>query len=263
MVAGADLAATIGFHERSQVIKVVASGGVLTPASPPGQVTYGLAELQAVVTEAHHAGLRVAAHAIGTQGIKDALRAGVDSVEHGFYLDDEAIDLLLAREVYLVPSLSGIHWSLHHPDAAAQLEPWLRAKCESVRDGRHRCFERAAQAGVRFATGTDVGTPFDFHGNVATEVALLREYCSSAADALFAATRHAAANLGLLDRCGTLEPGKDADVLIVDGDPLADLGVLAQVRHVLRAGEVVNTAPVRTGTHPRRSASKAEPQPMR
>jgi imidazolonepropionase-like amidohydrolase len=215
-------------------IKVMSTGGLLTPGVTAGRTAFAFEELKVLVDEAHHAGLRVATHAIGNEGIKNALRAGVDSVEHGFYLDDEAIELLLARDdVYLVPTLAGVEGALAHGD---ELAPWLRAKSQAVVEDRAASFRRAHAAGVRFAAGTDAGTPFNAHGGLPEEIALMAEIGLSPAEALIAATRHAAGNLGLADRIGTIEVGKVADLLLVEGDPLADLGALRKVRQVIQAG---------------------------
>jgi len=215
-------------------VKVMATGGLLTPGVTAGRTAYAPAELAVLVEEAHNAGLRVATHAIGLQGIKNALRAGVDSVEHGFYLDDEAIELLLARDdVFLVPTLMGVECALASGDALA---PWLRAKSEAVVADREESFRRAHAAGVRFAAGTDAGTPFNHHGGLAEEIALMTRVGLTPAEALVAATRHAAANLGWGDRIGTIEVGKVADLVLVDGDPLDDLGALRRIRQVFQAG---------------------------
>ncbi|WP_238006437.1 amidohydrolase family protein [Dactylosporangium sp. AC04546] len=227
-------ATRLAVKEGAGFIKVMSTGGLLTPGVTAGRTAYAPEELKVLVEEAHHAGLRVATHAIGNEGIKNALRAGVDSVEHGFYLDDEAIELLLARDdVYLVPTLAGVECALASGD---RLAPWLRAKSEAVVADREASFRRAHAAGVRFAAGTDAGTPFNRHGGLPEEIALMTRIGLSPAEALVAATRHAAANLGLADRIGTIEAGKVADLILVDGDPLADISALRRVRQVIQGG---------------------------
>ncbi|GAA2577288.1 amidohydrolase family protein [Dactylosporangium fulvum] len=227
-------ATRLAVKEGAGFIKVMSTGGLLTPGVTAGRTAYAPEELKVLVGEAHNAGLRVATHAIGTEGIKNALRAGVDSVEHGFYLDDEAIELLLARDdVYLVPTLAGVECALASGD---RLAPWLRAKSEAVVADREASFRRAHAAGVRFAAGTDAGTPFNQHGGLAEEITLMARIGLSPAEALIAATRHAAANLGLADRIGTIEVGKVADLVLVEGDPLADLSALRRVRQVIQGG---------------------------
>ncbi|GIF62598.1 amidohydrolase [Asanoa ishikariensis] len=220
--------------EGAGFVKVMSTGGLLTPGVTAGRTAFAPDELKVLVYEAHNAGLRVATHAIGNEGIKNALRAGVDSVEHGFYLDDEAIELLLARDdVYLVPTLAGVECALAHGD---ELAPWLRAKSRAVVEDRAESFRRAYEAGVKFAAGTDAGTPFNRHGGLREELALMADIGLSPGEALIAATRHAAANLGLTDRIGTIEVGKVADLILVEGDPLTDLGALRKVRQVIQAG---------------------------
>jgi imidazolonepropionase-like amidohydrolase len=230
-------ATRLTIKEGAQVVKVIASGGLLTKGVGADQITYSLDELRAVTDEAHHAGLRVAAHAIGLPGIKDALRAGVDSIEHGFYLDDEAIDLMLAHGTYLVPTLSGVHAVL--TGRVPSIAPWLHAKSVAVEADRRASFAKAAAAGVRFAAGTDAGTPGNYHGHVAEEVELLAGCGLTAEQAIIAATRHGAENLGIADESGTVAVGKRADLLVVDGDPLRDLAALHRVRYVLQDGIVV------------------------
>lgn len=227
-------ATRLAVKEGAGCVKVMSTGGLLTPGVTAGRTAFTEEELRALVEEAHNAGLRVATHAIGNQGIKNALRAGVDSVEHGFYLDDEAIELLLARDdVFLVPTLMGVRCALEHREGLA---PWLLAKTEAVVEDRRASFQRAYAAGVRFAAGTDAGTPFNHHGGLAGEIAGLVDIGLSTSDALVAATRHGAANLGMADRLGTIEPGKVADLVLVDGDPLADIRALRRVRHVIKDG---------------------------
>lgn len=224
----------------AQCIKVMASGGLLTKGVSATQITFSRDEIAVIVEEAHHAGLRVTAHAIGGQGIKDALAAGVDSIEHGFFLDDEAIELLLAPNVFLVPTLSGVHCALEGQGSGDEIAPWLLEKTKSVEAIRRKSFRRAIEAGVRFAAGTDAGTPFNYHGRVAREVQLLTEYMSPA-QALIAATQHGAENLGIFDHVGSIEVGKIADLLLVEGDPLSDISALERVKWVFKDGEVAVT----------------------
>lgn len=220
--------------EGARFIKVMSTGGLLTPGVTAGRTAFAPDELAVLVEEAHNAGLRVATHAIGNEGIKNALRAGVDSVEHGFYLDDEAIELLCRREdVFLVPTLRGVECALHHGD---ELAPWLRAKSEAVVEDRADSFRRAYRAGVRFAAGTDAGTPFNHHGGLPDEIAGMVHIGLSPAETLIAATRNAAANLGMSDSLGTIEVGKVADLVLVDGDPLTDITALRRVRRVIQGG---------------------------
>jgi imidazolonepropionase-like amidohydrolase len=223
----------------AQVVKVMATGGVLTPGVEPTQTAFTMDELRAAAEEAHNAGKRTSCHAIGNQGIKNALRAGIDSIEHGFYLDDEAIELFLETGAYLVPTLVAVEGIVVNGTAAG-IPDWVVRKAESE-SGHHReSFEKAVAAGVRIASGTDAGTPFNPHGNLPRELELMVEFGMPTAQALVATTASAAANLGLEAERGTIEAGKRADLVLLGSDPLADIGAVRDVRLVLRDGRVVH-----------------------
>lgn len=215
----------------AKVIKTCATAGVLSFEGPVGAQQYSLAELSALVGEAHRHGLKVAAHAHGADGIKDAIRAGVDSIEHGSELDDEAIALMKAHGTFLVPTT-------YLADAIAldQLPPPIRAKAEEILPRAKVNLRRAIAAGVRIANGSDACVyP---HGQNARELAALVERGLTPAGALRAATLEACALLGVTDR-GEIAPGKLADLIAVSGDPLADIRVLQHVEFVMKGGEIV------------------------
>jgi imidazolonepropionase-like amidohydrolase len=219
-------------------IKLIATGGVMTPRVDPRSPQFTEEELRAGVEEAHKAFLRVAAHAQALEGVKNAVRAGVDSIEHGIYLDDEVVEEMKRRGTFLVPTLVAPHHISRH-GLAAGIPAYMVEKSDRVREAHRESFRRAVRAGVRVAMGTDAGTPFNRHGANAEEIALMVEAGMPTAAALLAATRHAAELLDLLDQTGTVEPGKAADLIVVDGDPLADVRVLcdpARIVAVLRAG---------------------------
>ncbi len=219
----------------ADVIKVATSGGVLSPRDDPRHAHFRPAELDVLVEEADAAGRWVMAHAQGSDGIKNAIRAGIRSIEHGIYLDDEGIDLMLARGTWLVPTLVAPQGVLDAADAGVALPPAIVEKARSVIEIHRASFRRAVEAGVRIAMGTDSGvTP---HGRNLRELELMVEHGGmTPAQALVATTRSAAHLLGLDDDLGTLEPGKLADVVVVAGDPfeLADLG--DRVEQVWKAG---------------------------
>jgi imidazolonepropionase-like amidohydrolase len=219
-------------------IKVIATGGVLSPGVEVEHSQLELDELEVAVSEAHRAGRRVAAHAIGTDGVKNALRAGVDTVEHGCYLDAEAIDLFLSTKAVYVPTLSAPHWLREHRD---ELPPYAARKTEAVYEAHRESFAAALRAGVRIAAGTDAGTPFNHHDLFAHELQLMHELGMSAEDVLMCATSRASAALGLEGECGTLAPGRSADIVLVDGDPRADLRALERVRMVFARGRAIAT----------------------
>jgi imidazolonepropionase-like amidohydrolase len=222
-------------------IKLIATGGVMTPGVDPRSPQLTEEELRAGVDEAHKAFRRVAAHAQATAGIKNALRAGVDSIEHGIYLDDEALEEMRARGTFLVPTLVAPE-NISAFGVAAGVPAYMVEKSDQARDAHRESFRRALRAGVRIAMGTDAGTPFNRHGANAQELGLMVDCGMSPLDALVAATSNAADLLDLLDETGTVEPGKSADLLILDGDPLADITLLAapdRIAGILRGGQWV------------------------
>lgn len=221
----------------AEVIKVMATGGVLTPRVDPAHAALHLDELTAAVDEAHSSGRRVTAHAIGTLGITNALRAGVDSLEHGYHLDDTALELAVAGGTFLVPTLSAI------PAIVGQAEGtvpgWVREKAERELDRSREGFSAAVRSGVRIAAGTDAGTPFNHHQDLAHEMELMVELGLTPLDAISAATSGSATNLGLEHLIGTIHLGKQADLVLVDGDPSVTISDMRRVVLVVKGGVIV------------------------
>jgi len=215
-------------------IKMIATGGVLTKGAVPGNAQLLPDELEAAIAEAHRHGLRVAAHAIGTEGIKNALRAGIDSIEHGHMLDDEAIELFKARDVYLVPTLAAPTCILEHIHDGSQ-PAFVVQKAEQVNEAMLRNIRRAYEAGVKVAGGSDAGTPFNDHDNYWREVELMHELLGmTPQQALHAATNRAAELIGL--HRGTLAPGEPADMLLLARDINVDIRALGKPQLVIKAG---------------------------
>lgn len=219
----------------AEAIKVVATGGVLTEGIGAQRSSFSVDQIAAAVNEAHEAGRRVAAHAIGAAGIVAALQAGVDSIEHGCYLTDESIKLLLDGERWLVPTLSAPERILHGGEG---VPGYAVEKSREVIGNHVESFRRAAEAGVRVAAGTDAGTPFNVHGGLAHELRLMRDAGMPLPQVLRAATLEAAGLLGL-DDAGALEPGRRADCVLLDGDPYGDAGAFSRVELVAQDGRVV------------------------
>lgn len=223
--------------EGAHFIKVMSTGGVLTPGVTPTQTALLPEELDVVAQEAHNAGRRVATHAIGNAGIKNALRAGIDSIEHGFYLDDEALDLAVAKGAFLVPTLLAIS-QITANGIAGGIPDWVVGKAAHEAGKQRESFKAAVDSGMKIAAGTDAGTPFNRHEDIALEMGLMVEYGLSPMQAILAATRNAAENLDVLDSVGTVEVGKLADLILVAGDPTQDIGAMRQVAFVAREGVV-------------------------
>jgi len=228
----------------ADVIKFIATGGVLTPGVSPGASQLTFNELRAGVDEAGRSGRRVAAHAHGAEGMKTAIRAGVHSIDHGTLMDQEALELFLVHKTFLVPTLSAIQSGMEHgkkggmPDYALQ-------KCVAMVDDLRANFRRAAKAGVRIAMGTDAGTPFNPHGRNAQELRRMVELGLTPMQAIQASTHSAATLLGLESEIGTVEPGKQADLLLVNGNPLDDISLLenpSAVESVIQAGRIVKAS---------------------
>ena len=209
----------------ADVIKVATSGGVLSPRDKPTHAHFRLEELEVLVEEATAAGICVMAHAQATPGIKNAIRAGIRSIDHGIYLDDEAIEMMLERGTWLVPTLVAPRGVIDAAEAGAAIPAASVAKAREVVEIHRASFAKAVAAGVKVAMGTDSGvTP---HGENLRELALMVEGGMTPMQAIVATTRSAAELMGLEEELGTLEPGKRADLVVVDGDPL-DVATLDQ-----------------------------------
>lgn len=226
----------------ADVVKLMATGGVLTPGTEPGAAQLTLEELRAGVEEAHKAGRKATAHAQGTEGIRNAVLAGIDSVEHGFFLTDEIIGMMVERGVYLVPTLAAARAIVQHGKESG-IHPSAVDKAMAAQEAHVKSFAKALKAGVKVAMGTDAGTPFNEHGRNAQELVLLVEHGMSEAEAIQSATSRAAELLGIGDSVGSISVGKVADLLVVKGDPLQDISVLADpeaIVSVYQAGRLVS-----------------------
>lgn len=221
----------------ANVIKVHTSGGVLSPRDNPKHAQFRPDELAALVAEAAAAGLPVMAHAQATDGIKNALRAGVRSIEHGIYLDDEAIEMMLSAGAWLVPTLVAPHAVLNAARAGSQLPDGVAAKAQEVIAAHASAFARAAAAGVKIAMGTDSGV--GPHGSNLDELPLMAAGGMTPAEVLTATTQSAAELLGLGDETGTIMPGKRADLVLLAGDPFDLASLKANIRAVYAEGRKV------------------------
>jgi imidazolonepropionase-like amidohydrolase len=218
-------------------IKLIATGGVLTKGAVPGIAQLTQEEMSAACEEAHRHEMRVAAHAIGTDGIKNALRSGVDSIEHGHMLDDEAIELFKERGAYLVPTLTAPACILEHAEHGGQPDFVVR-KARDINEHMLQNIRRAYEAGVKIAGGSDAGTPFNFHEKFADEVVLMHKLLGmSPQQALHAATAVSAELIGL--HRGLLAPGEPADLLLLDADIALNLNALGAPAAVIKGGALV------------------------
>ena len=219
----------------ADVIKVCATGGVLSLADEVDTPQLTQEELSAIVEEAHRLRKKVAAHAHGAQGAKVAIRAGVDSIEHGSFLDDEALRMMKDKGTYLVPTLLAGEY-VAGKAAVRQYPPEIAEKARQAVAVRSKMFRNALKMGVKIAFGTD--SSVSPHGLNAQEFALMVDHGMSPAAALRSATANAADLLGIARTTGTLEAGKAADVIAVPGNPLTDIKALEKVRFVMKGGKV-------------------------
>ena len=236
----------------ADVIKVATSGGVLSARDDPRHPHFRPAELDVLVEEANAAHVAVMAHAQGAEGIKAAVRAGIRSIEHGIYLDDEAIDLMLERGTWLVPTLAAPRAVLTAVAAGASLPEAVIEKARSVQAVHDASVARAVEAGVKVAMGTDSGV--GPHGDNLSELGLMAGCGMTTEQVWHATTLSAAELLGVADELGSIERGKRADLVVLDGDPADLTGLPARVREVWRDGELVAAggATVEAGTIPPR-----------
>jgi imidazolonepropionase-like amidohydrolase len=216
----------------ASVIKVLSTGAVLTPGSTPGAQEFTEEELRAAVEEAKKAGLKVACHAHGAAGAKAAIRAGVASIEHGSYLDEEALQMMKERGVFFVAdpyNAVAIYANKNYPDE-------FKEKNRQTTDAHKRAFQRALAIGVRIAYGTDAAVIR--HGDNGKQFATYVELGMTPMQAIRTATTEAAELLGWSDRIGSIEPGKLADIIAVHDNPLANIRTLEQVIFVMKDGKV-------------------------
>ncbi len=215
-------------------IKLIATGGVLTPGIAADFTAFTPEELEAAVDEARSWGLVVGAHAIGPEGIVRAVRAGVDSIEHGSMLTSEGARLMKERGTFHVPTIGAILGMVEHPD---EVPAYAVEKATAVAGLAREAFRRSVRAGVRIACGTDAGTPFNPHGNAPLEVVRMVEWGMTPLRAMRAATSEAADLLRLPD-VGAVRPGAAADLCVYDADPLEDVRTVLEPRAVLKDGRV-------------------------
>jgi imidazolonepropionase-like amidohydrolase len=222
----------------AQVIKICATGGVFSRNTEPGQQQLSLEEMQAIVKEAHQWGLKVAAHAHGAAGIKDAIRAGVDTIEHASLIDDEGIALAKKHGAWLSMDIYNTDYTQAEGKKNGVLEDNLR-KDREIAEVQRQGFKRAHEAGAKMVYGTDAGVyP---HGQNGRQFATMVRYGMTPAEAIRSATLDAAEALGRSD-VGVLEAGRYGDLIAVPGIATDDVAKLADVPFVVKGGEIVKDA---------------------
>ena len=233
-------AARIQLKAGADFLKVMATGAYMNPGGVPGAVQFNLDELQVIVEEAEKLGLHVAAHAHGAQGVINSVQAGVRTIEHGSFIDERGIDLMLEKNVYLVPTFAAGYHILKHAESEGIPEFMIEKNIE-MRKIRGKSIQKAIDAGVKIAFGSDAGTTHNYHGTNAMELILyVNEGFMSPLEAISSGTRIAAEAIGIADQVGTLEQGKLADLVIVNGDLTKSLDpLLDRVDEVYKEGKRV------------------------
>jgi imidazolonepropionase-like amidohydrolase len=216
-------------------IKIVATGGVLTPAIPVDFMSFTPEEVDAAVEEAHKWGVPVAAHAIGELGIANCVRAGVDSIEHGSHITAAVAGDMKERGTFHVPTISALHGIVEHPE---DVPAYAVEKGRQILGAAREAFGLAAEIGVRHACGTDAGTPHNPHGGAPAELIKMVEWGLAPLAAMQAATSNAA-DLLRLPRVGAIEEAMVADLVLWEGNPLDDIEALRKPRLVMKSGESI------------------------
>lgn len=223
----------------AEVIKLIATGGILTEGVDPGQAQLTESEMRAAIETAHRAGKRTAAHAQGAEGIKNALEAGIDSIEHGIFLTDELARRMVELGTYLVPTLSAATKILEF-GVERGVPAYAVEKAQRLAPIRRENIKNAIRSGVRIALGTDAGTPYNQHGENYRELDLLVEHGLDPLQALQAATAHAADNVGLGQEIGRIRSGYRADLVLVEGSvdgPFAQFK--ERIAYILQQGRII------------------------
>ena len=220
----------------ADLIKITATGGVLSIGDSGDAQQFTDDEMRAIVEAAHLLGMKVAAHAHGKRGIEAAIRAGVDSIEHGTYSDDESFRLFKEKGTYLVPTILAGKTVAEMATIPGHFEPSVQVKAATIGPLIQGMFKRAYAAGVKVAFGTDSGV--STHGENAREFGYMVEAGMPAIEAILSATRHAADLLGAADKVGSLQPGRFADVIAVAGNPVTDISELRRVTFVMKGGVI-------------------------
>jgi imidazolonepropionase-like amidohydrolase len=222
----------------ADLIKFISTGGVLTKGVDPMRYQFDFEEIQAGIIEAHKAGKKTSTHAQGTQGIAFAVKAGIDSVEHGYFLNEKIVEEMLKNDTFLVLTITSLT-NIIDTGCKGGIPIWAVDKAKAVMEFAQKSHAMARKAGVKIAMGTDSGTPYNYHGANADELVKMVESGFTPMEALVAATTRAAELMGLNESLASLTPGKLADLLVVAGNPLDDISILTQpdcIESVFKAG---------------------------
>lgn len=220
------------------LIKIMATGGVMTKGVEPGNAQFTVDEMKVMIEEAHKAGRKTATHAQGLQGIKNALYAGIDSIEHGCFLDDECLERMKEQNTFLVPTLCAPQCIIDKgvENGVAQ---YMVDKTLKVKDAHVESVKKAYEKGIPIALGTDAGTPFNYHNNTAYEMELLARLNIPNMDILKMATINSARCVGVEKDYGSIEVGKQADLVCLEENPLENISNVRKINKVIQSGKIV------------------------
>ena len=220
------------------LIKMMATGGVMTKGVEPGNAQFSVDEMKVMIEEAHKAGRKTATHAQGLQGIKNALYAGIDSIEHGCFLDEECLELMKEHNTFLVPTLCAPQCII---DKGVEngVAKYMVDKTMKVKDAHVESVKKAYEKGIQIALGTDAGTPFNYHNNTAYEMELLARLNISNMDILKIATINSARCVGVEKDYGSIEVGKHADLVCLNENPLENISNVRKINRVIQSGKIV------------------------
>lgn len=230
-------------HAGSDLVKIMATGGVMTPGVDPEDAHYSPEEMAAGIAEGHRFHKPCASHAQGTEGILNAVRGGIDSIEHGIFMSEKCVEEMLERRTFLVPTLSALKNILAAADQG--IPDYVLEKARRVSETHQRSIRMFYEAGGRIAMGTDAGTPFNHHGENAQELRYMVDVGVSPMDAITFSTSNAA-ELMRLEHTGRVQEGAVADLLVVNGNPLENIDAVADSAHhrlVIKGGKTVHAAP--------------------
>lgn len=230
-VADCRKAAREELKDGADFLKICTSGGVMSPTDPVDTPQFTLDEIKAMVYEAECVGRTLASHAHGATGIKNAIEAGVKTIEHGSLIDEDAMKMMIEKDAYLIPTLVA-GWNIVEHGLAGGIPKYAVDKAHEIADEVRKNAFKAHKMGVKVASGTDAGTPFNRHGNNAQEIIHLVDAGFKPMEAIKAATMIGSEAIGLNDKIGTLEEGKLADILLVEGDPSRDIKVLGDATNI-------------------------------
>ena len=220
------------------LIKIMATGGVMTEGVEPGNAQFTVDEMKVMIEEAHKAGRKTATHAQGLQGIKNALYVGIDSIEHGCFLDAECLERMKEQNTFLVPTLCApqciIDKGVENGVAKYAVDKTLK-----VKDAHVESVKKAYEKGIPIALGTDAGTPFNYHNNTAYEMELLARLDISNMDILKMATINSARCVGVEKDYGSIEVGKQADLVCLNENPLENISNVRKINRVIQSGKIV------------------------